>query len=77
MRIFILVKKVVFLVCIKSALKADYLSLQKPLVASQQVLDSSQNNFLSSHEYDSLMNIGLACLSETAKSCYYDHSTTY
>ena len=30
-------------------LKADFLSLQKPLAASQQVLASSQSNFLSSH----------------------------
>ena len=30
-------------------LKADFLSSQKPLAASQQVLASSQNNFLSSH----------------------------
>ena len=44
-------------------LKADFLSSQKPLAASWQVLASSQNNFLSSHEYDNLMNIGLAGLS--------------
>ena len=47
----------------KETLKADFLSSQKPLAASQQVLASSQNNFLSSHEYDNLMNIGLAGLS--------------
>ena len=33
----------------QNLLKADFLSLQKPLAASQQVLASSQNNFLSSH----------------------------
>ena len=38
-------------------LKADFVSSQKPLAASQQVLASWQNNFLSSHEYDNLMNI--------------------
>ena len=39
--------------------KADFLSSQKPLAASKQVLASSQNNFLSSQKYDNLMNIGL------------------
>ena len=43
--------------------KADFLSSQKPFAASQQVLASSQNNFLSSHRHDNLMNIGLAGLS--------------
>ena len=43
-------------------LKADFLSSQKLLAASKQVLTSSQNNFLSSHEYDKSMNIGLADL---------------
>ena len=44
-------------------LKADLLSSQKPLAASQQVLAGSPNNFLSSYEFDNLMNIGLAGLS--------------
>ena len=58
-------------------LKADFLSSQKPLAASQQVLTSSQNNFLSSHEYNNLINIGLLVFQiEAAKSSYYDHSTT-
>ena len=35
-----------------SLFKADFLSSQKPLAASKQVLASSQNNFLSSHKYD-------------------------
>ena len=62
----------------KWGIKADFLSLQKPLTASSQVLTSSNNNFLSSHEYDNLMNIGLAgFLTEAARSSYYDHSTTY
>ena len=62
-----------------SIVKADFLSSQKPLAASKQVLASSQNNFLSSHEYDNLINIGLAGLSnrDGKKSSYYDHSTTY
>ena len=34
------------------SLKADSLSLQKPLAASYQVLASSQDNFLSLHEYE-------------------------
>ena len=62
----------------KETLKADFLSSQKPLAASQQVLASSQNNFLSSHEYDNLINIGLAVFqTEVAESSYYGHSTTY
>ena len=47
----------------RPGLKADFVSSQKPLAASQQLLASSQNNFLSSPEYDNLMNIGLAGLS--------------
>ena len=47
-------------------IKANFLSSQKPLAASLQLLASSQNNFLSSHEYDNLMNIGLAGLSNRA-----------
>ena len=47
----------------QDSFKADFLSSQKPFAASQQVLASSQNNFLSLHEYDNLMNIGLAGLS--------------
>ena len=47
----------------ETRLKADFLSSQKPLAASQQVLANSQNNFLSLHECDNLMNIGLAGLS--------------
>ena len=58
-------------------LKADFLSSQKPLAASWQVLTCSQNNFLSLHEYDNLMKIDLVGISETAKSSYYDHFTTY
>ena len=45
------------------SLKAVFLFSQGPLAASQQVLASSQNNFLSSDEYYNLMNIGLAGLS--------------
>ena len=45
------------------SLKADFLSSQKPLTVSQQVLASSQNNFLSWHKYDNLMSIDLAGLS--------------
>ena len=45
------------------SLKADFLSSQKPLAASQQVLAGLRNNFLSSYEFDKLMNIGLAGLS--------------
>ena len=41
---------------LKTTLKADFFSSQKPLAASYQVLLSSQNNFLSSQEYDNLMN---------------------
>ena len=41
----------------------DFLSSQKLLAGSEQVLASSQNNFLLLHEYDNLMNIGLAGLS--------------
>ena len=48
---------------VKTRIKADFLSLQKPLAASWRVLAGSQNNFLSSYEYDNLMNIGLAGLS--------------
>ena len=48
---------------IHGSLKADFLSSQKPLAASQQVFASSQNHFLSLHKYDNLMNIGLASLS--------------
>ena len=44
-------------------LKADFLSSQKPLAASSQVLAGSRNNFLSSYGFDNLMNIGLAGLS--------------
>ena len=47
----------------KKFLKPDFLSSQKPLAESQQVLSSSHNNFLSSHEYEILMKIGLAVLS--------------
>ena len=46
-----------------SVLKVDFLSSQKPLAVSQQVFANLQNNFLSSHEYDNLMKIGLAGLS--------------
>ena len=35
--------------CLRTRLEADFLSWQKPLAASQQVLACSQNNFLSSH----------------------------
>ena len=45
------------------SIKVDFLSSQKSLAASWQVLASSQNNFLSVHEYDNLMKIGLAGLS--------------
>ena len=37
------------LVFLGLSLKVDFLSSQKPLAASKQVLASSQNNFLSSH----------------------------
>ena len=47
----------------QQAFKADFLSLQKPLAASWQVLDGSRNNFLSSYEYDKFINMGLAGLS--------------
>ena len=43
--------------------KADFLSSQKPLAASSQVLAGSWNNFLSSYGFYNLMNIGLAGLS--------------
>ena len=42
--------------------KADFLCSQKLLAATWQVLASSQNKFLPSHECDNLMNIGLAGL---------------
>ena len=51
-----------YLVQSEHHLKADFLSSQKPLTARWQVLPSSQNNFLPSHEYDNLMNIGLVGL---------------
>ena len=41
---------------------SDFLSSQKPLLASKQVRASSQNIILSSHEYSNLMHIGLAGL---------------
>ena len=44
-------------------LMVDFLCSQKALTASWQVLASLQNNFLSLHKYDNLMNIGLADLS--------------
>ena len=51
------------LICFSQRVKADFLSSQKPLAASQQVLAGSRNNFLSSYEFDNLMNIGLTGLS--------------
>ena len=46
----------------KFEVKADFLSSQKLLAVSKQVLASSENNFLLSHEHSNLMNIGLAAL---------------
>ena len=43
-------------------LKADFLSSQKPLAASFQVLAGSRNHFLSFYEYYNLLNIGPAGL---------------
>ena len=45
------------------AIKGGVPLFAKTTRSELQVLASSQNNFLSSHEYDNLMNIGLGGLS--------------